>query len=163
MKRSFKRKSQPYTFERSWNYVLWLLSRRAYTVKQLRDKLGNKEALPDDIDRVIEKLIERKFVDDEAYADMYVRSRQRNKGPIKLRQELFHKGVAEDIVDKTVASLDTETQLETSADLLERNAWRFKKDDRRKNYAKAYAFLARRGFGSDVVKLALEQSGLFED
>ena len=119
--------------------------------------------MPDDIDRVIEKLIERKFVDDEAYADMYVRSRQRNKGPIKLRQELFHKGVAEDIVDKTVASLDAETQLETSADLLKRNAWRFKKDDKRKNYAKAYAFLARRGFGSDVVKLALEQSGLFED
>ena len=162
-RRKSNRKSKPYTYERSWNYVLWLLGHKAYTKAQLRKKLVSKEAEPEVVEQVMAKLEERKFVDDEGFADMYVRSRQKRKGRIALRRELYQKGVAEEIVDKTLEPLEAETQVETAAAILEKNAWRFRKGDRRKNHAKAYAFLARRGFTGDVVREALEQVDLSDE
>jgi len=141
--------------------VLWLLGRKPYTKKQLRDKLVKKEAEAEVIEQVMEKLERLKFVDDQGYADMYVRSRQKRKGRIALRRELFQKGVAEEIVDKTLEPFETETQVDTATSILIKNAWRFQKEDRRKSHAKAYAFLARRGFTSDVVREALEAADLF--
>ena len=157
-----RKKPKIYDAERSWNYCLWLLSRRAYTVKELRDKLVKKETKPEVIEQTLERLKERKFVNDADFAAMYVRSRQTQKGPIALRRELFRKGVAEEVVGESLSALDEDTQTETAAELLVKNAWRFNKDDPRKNYAKAYAFLARRGFGSDVVKRAIEESAVLE-
>ena len=158
-----RKPSKPYTYERSWNYVLWLLSRKAYTKKQLRDKLVRRAAEAEVIERVLDKLEERRFVDDETYADMYVRSRQKRKGRVALRRELFHKGVSEEIVDKTLEPLTEEDQIAAASAVLSKNAWRFTRDDARKTYAKAYAFLARRGFTSDVVKAALEEVALGEE
>ena len=158
-----RKSSKPYTYERSWNYVLWLLGRKAYTKAQLRKKLITKEAEPEVVERVMTRLEELKFVDDAGFAQMYVRGRQRRKGRIALKRELFQKGVAEEIVEKTLEPLEEEGQITTAAAILEKNAWRFNKDDARKNYAKAYAFLARRGFTSDVVRGALEQAKWEDD
>ena len=64
--------------------------------------------------------------------------------------------------------METDGQVESATVLLEKNAWRFKnkdpqKDDPRKNRAKAYAYLARRGFTGDVVKEALAAADLWGD
>lgn len=161
--RGNKKPKKPYDYARSWNYALWLLSERMYTGKQIRDKLVGKEVEPDILERVMSKLVASKFVDDEVYAQAYVRSRQSQKGPIALRQELFRKGVDQALVAKTLDSLDDESQLDTASSLLQKNKWRLNKDDPRKNYAKAYAFLARRGFGSDIVKKAITTSGVLDE
>ena len=163
MERKSKKKPKVYDAQRSWNYALWLLSRRAYTAREIRDKLVKKEATPEVVEETLARLIERKFVNDAEYAAMYVRSRKTQKGPLVLRQALFRKGVSEEVVSDTLLELDEDSQSETATDLLTKNVWRFNKDDPRKNYAKAYAFLARRGFGSDVVKRAIEASGIFDE
>ena len=146
-----------YPYERAWNYTLWLLGRQAYTTGQLRDKLTRKGATEDTVTEVLAKLAELKLVDDALYAEAFVRTRSRNKGAIRLRQELFRKGVAEPLVDKAVGELDEATQLESALVLAEKNLWRWKGEPRER-YAKAYAFLARRGFPVDVVRGALEQT-----
>ncbi len=159
-----KRKpSKPYTYERSWNYVLWLLGRKSYTRAQLREKLVKKEAEAEVVERVMLRLEDLHFVDDEAFAEAYVRSRQKQKGRIALRRDLYQKGVAEEVVDKTLEPLELAGQVEAATVLLEKNAWRFQKDDPRKNRAKAYAYLARRGFTGDVVKEALSKADLWDD
>ncbi len=146
-----------YPYKRAWNYALWLLGRQAYTTGQLKDKLTRKGATEDTVTRVIAKLVELKLVDDALYAEAFVRSRSRNKGAIRLRQELFRKGVAEPLVDKAVGELDEATQLENALALAEKNLWRWKGEPRER-YAKAYAFLARRGFPLEVVRGALAQT-----
>ncbi len=151
-----------YPFERAWNYVLWLLGRQAYTTGQLKDKLVRKGATEETVTRVLDKLLELKLVDDALYAEAFVRTRSRNKGAIRLRQELFRKGVAEPLVDKAVGNLDEATQLGSAVALAEKNRWRWKGEPRER-YAKAYAFLARRGFPVDVVRGALEQTLTPED
>ena len=139
--------------------MLWLLGRQAYTTGQLKDKLGRKGATEETVAKVLEKLTELKLVDDALYAEAFVRSRSRNKGAIRLRQELFRKGVAEPLVDKAVGELGEAAQLESALALAEKNLWRWKGEPRER-YAKAYAFLARRGFPVEVVRGVLEQTFL---
>ena len=146
-----------YPYARAWNYTLWLLGRQAYTTGQLRDKLTRKGATDETVSRVLEKLVELKLVDDALYAETFVRTRSRTKGAIRLRQELFHKGVAEPLVEKAVGGLGEAAQLESATALAQKNLWRWKGEPRER-YAKAYAFLARRGFPVDVVRGALEQT-----
>ncbi len=149
-----------YPFERAWSYALWLLGRQAYTTGQLRERLGRKGATEETTERVMAKLADLKLIDDALYAENFVRSRSRTKGAIRLRQELFHKGLGEALVDEAVGNLDEETQLESARALVEKNLWRWKGEPRER-YAKAYAFLARRGFPVDVVREALEAA--FDD
>lgn len=151
-----------YPYERAWNYTLWLLGRQAYTTGQLRDKLRRKGATDETVERVLGRLVDLKLVDDALYAETFVRTRSRNKGALRLRQELFHKGVAEALVEKAVGGLDEKTQLESALALTEKNLWRWKGEPRER-YAKAYAFLARRGFPVDVVREALAQAFSDED
>ena len=146
-----------YPYERAWNYTLWLLGRQAYTTGQLKDKLIRKGATEATVTRVLSKLTELKLVDDALYAEAFVRSRSRSKGAIRLRQELFRKGVAAPLVDKAVGELDESTQLETALSLTQKNLWRWQGEPRER-YAKAYAFLARRGFPLEVVRGALGQT-----
>jgi regulatory protein len=146
-----------YPYARAWSYALWLLGRQAYTTGQLRDKLARKGASADTTERVLAKLTELKLVDDALYAETFVRTRSAAKGTIRLRQELFHKGVAAPLVDRAVGALDEAAQLESASALAQKNLWRWRGEPRAR-YAKAYAFLARRGFPADIVREALEQS-----
>ena len=154
------RKDRPYTYERAWNYALWLLSRKAYTEGELRTKLARKRAAEDDVERILEKLRGYAFVDDALYAERYVRDRGGRKGEIALRQELRRKGVAEAEIAEALEPLDDASQLAAAAALLSRNAWRFDKGDPPRDRARAFAFLARRGYGAGVARAALERSGL---
>ena len=147
-----------YDYSRSWNYVLWLLGRKMYTEAQLRDKLRRKEAEAETIERVMARLKELKFLDDAGFAEAYVNSRRGKKGRLALKQELFQKGIAETLVEETLEPLDTETQVQAALGVLEKQTWRFQKAPPEKRRAKAYAFLARRGFTGDVVREALERS-----
>ena len=146
-----------YPYARAWNYALWLLGRQAYTTGQLKDKLGRKGATEETVTKVLDKLLELKLVDDALYAEAFVRSRSRSKGAIRLRQELFRKGVAEPLVDKAVGELGEDAQLTSALALAQKNLWRWKGEPRER-YAKAYAFLARRGFPVEVVREALGQA-----
>jgi SOS response regulatory protein OraA/RecX len=56
-----------------------------------------------------------------------------------------------------VGVLDEATQLGSAAALVQKNLWRWRGEPRAR-YAKAYAFLARRGFPADIVRRALEQT-----
>jgi regulatory protein len=149
-----KRKSKPYTLERAWNYVLWLLSRQAYTKAQIKEKLLKKAVASDIISRM---------VDDASYAEQYVQSRQKRKGRIALKCELQLKGVEEEVITETLAELGDEAQIETGLELLKKQLPRIQKEEVRKRYGKAYTFLARRGFPSDVIRKTLEQVNLEEE
>ncbi len=160
---SKKKKAKIYDYKRSFNYCIWLLSRRAYTEKGLVDKLKKKEATSEVIEQVTKKLKEIKYLNDEVYTEMYINSRKRSKGANAIRSELWRKGVSEEIIESALSELSSELQLETAINIVLREKWRFTKGDVRKDKARAYAFLARRGFNSDITKAALEKSNLFPE
>lgn len=151
-----------YDYDRAISYTLWLLGRRDYSEKELRDRLARKGAEPADVDRVIERLADLGLVDDAKYAAAFVRSRRRKKGAFAIRRELRRKGIEGMAADRALEPLTEDAQLATAVRLLDKHAWRFAAADDRAR-ARAYAFLARRGFPPDVAGAALRTCELFDE
>lgn len=179
---------RPLDRDRAWTYLLYLLSRRDYTVAELATKLRRRE-LPDDIaEALLARLQELRLADDERYAEHYVASRSRARGRMALRGELRRKGVDPTVVDRELQPLSDRQQVEAAAGLLTRSAWRYRPgsladragrrldsgaaaepndaDERRtamKERARAFAFLARRGFTAEAANAAIAALGWWQD
>ncbi len=65
---------------------------------------------PEDIEKVLQKLIDQRFIDDERYTSAYVREKTgfSGWGAYKIRNFLNAKGIAREIVDAALADLDPE-------------------------------------------------------
>ena len=118
----------PYDYDRALSYTLWLLGRRDYSEKELRDRLARKDTAPADIDRVVGRLAELDLIDDEKVARLVVRSKRRKKGIFALRQALRRKGIEGEAARKALEPVTDASQLAAAQRILERQAWRF--DDR---------------------------------
>jgi SOS response regulatory protein OraA/RecX len=51
-----------------YNRALFLLGRRAYSSHKLREKL-KKDFTPESIERCIQQLVQKKYIDDDAYLE----------------------------------------------------------------------------------------------
>lgn len=71
---------------------------------------------------VLQKLIDSKFIDDRRYAEAFVRDKMRFSGwgAFKLRSALHAKGIAGEIVDEVLRSLDRDNMADRLRDRLER-------------------------------------------
>lgn len=157
-RRGRRENAEPYDAKRALSYCMWLLGRRMYTEAQLRDKLRGKGTSDADIDATLARLRELHLTDDGAFAEAFVRGRKRKKGRIALRRDLRVKGVGERDIEAALEPLDDDAQIATAAAIVAKHAWRFDSGDARRDRAKAYAFLARRGFRSEVAQRALERA-----
>lgn len=138
------------------SYCLWLLGRRAHTEAELRERLERKEVAPETITRILGRLADWGYVNDAEFSRQFVRSRKRRYGTLRLRSELRRKGVEEETAEQALSRLADADQLAAAASLLERNAWRFRRSgDPQRERARAWAFLARRGFPPPVVAEAV--------
>ncbi len=147
--------NKPLDEKQSWNYLLLLLGRQAYTEKQLYQKLSQKNVDETLINKLILKLQSLNLLDDGLYAKQYIASRKKKKGPQILKRELSQKGVAEELIEQGLSELDDESQFQAVVALLEKHSWQFK-GDKFKKRQKAYAFLVRRGFSAGIIAKALE-------
>lgn len=186
-------RGRPLEPERAWSYLLYLLSRRDYTVAQLAEKLRRRGLSDDHAAPLLERLQELGLADDERYAEHYVASRRAARGRIALRRELRHKGVDPGVVERELEPLSPGQQREAAADLLRRSAWRYRpgslaergrtdgaSGDRpeadsdaedpwtarrtaARERARAFAFLARRGFTAETAEAAIAALGWWQD
>lgn len=141
--------------------ALHLLAYRPRTRMELRRRLLRKSFSEDAVDACVEWLAERGWIDDEAFAEGYVRDRVRLKprGPARLTQELRARGVEADTAREVIR--DVLDQEEVSEIELAREAakgWRAREGEPlRKSRARLYAFLGRRGFGGEALRAVLEE------
>jgi len=138
--------------------ALHLLARRELTVKQLRERLIDREHDRDDIDRAVEHLLETKALDDTRVAAAYVRTalKVKGRGRLRIQRELQEMGIERDVATNALA--------EAFGDVDERAliAAAIKKKLRGKpkistsaEYARVYQFLMRQGFSPAGVNAAL--------
>jgi len=128
-----------------------LLSRREHAVAELRRKLIDKGFDEIFVVEALVQLVEDGLLSDARYAESYVRFRM-NKGfgPVRIREELRQRGVANELVNECVDFQDR-CWIENAKD-----AWRkrfggeFPGD--MKARAKQLQFLQYRGFTSDQTK-----------
>lgn len=120
-----------------------------------RNKTPSKELPPildEDIDAVLERLIERGYLDDEKFAAYYLENRHASKGASLrlLHRELKQKGIADDVIESAFAASSRDDASEIEKMIKKK---RDKYDDE-----KLIAYLVRHGFSYDLAKSAVAKS-----
>ncbi len=137
-------------YARARDAALRYLATRPRSTAEVRQHLTRKGFDENTVQRVLERLQEWGYLDDEAFARAWVQDRERfrPRGLMALRQELRRKGVNEEIIERVLAEVDPEASARAAlAPRLQR--WRHL--DWRTFRKKAGEFLARRGFSYDII------------
>jgi regulatory protein len=138
------------------------LEARPRSVVEVRRRLTWAGYRPPLVEGAVERLLELGMLDDRAFAEAWItsRDRARPRGERVLRQELLQKGIDRALIDELLEERRTgeegeatEPDHEAARRLLERNARSLDRvADPRQRRARAYALLARNGFDPDVCR-----------
>jgi regulatory protein len=138
------------------------LEARPRSIVEVRRRLTAAGYQPALVDGAIERLLELGMLDDRAFAEAWIasRDRARPRGERVLRRELVQKGVDRALIDELLEDRRTgehgeatEPDIEAARRLLERNARSLARvADARQRRARAYALLARNGFDPDICR-----------
>jgi regulatory protein len=141
------------------NLAFFYLKFRPRTIKETRNYLYKKVRTThwshEAVDKVIDHLIELKFLDDKTFIDYLVNSRTKVKGIYAIKQELNRFGVDRELVDEYFSN--TEINEEELAEKILTSRWpRLKSLPKQKRFEKALSLLQRRGFNYETSKKAIE-------
>ena len=105
----------------------------------------------DDIERAIKRLLDKGYLDDREFAEWFIENRFINKGVshTRLRQELYKKGIDNDIVDELLdnSSRDEATEIKKV----------IQKKTSKLNPEKMLAYLVRHGFSYDLSRELIDE------
>lgn len=104
-------------YDKEWDvyYVgLKALKSRFKSTKELRDYLIRKEYPYDLVNNAVEKLLKQGYLNDELFAKSYINNQMvtSSRGPIKISNDLFSKGISQSIVNKEIEVFTEEIQFE---------------------------------------------------
>ncbi|GAB3621760.1 hypothetical protein GCM10027417_30220 [Glutamicibacter endophyticus] len=90
------------------------------TLKQLKDKLLEKECPEAIADEVLERYVEVKLVDDERFAKGWVTARARSRGLARgaIRRELRTKGIDDELAAEALEQIDDAAEEERARELV---------------------------------------------
>ncbi|MCE3553782.1 recombination regulator RecX [Pseudonocardia sp. RS11V-5] len=151
---------------------LRLLTDRARSKHELATKLRQRGIADEIADKVLERFDEVGLIDDQAFADAWVRSRHRARGLGRraIAQELRRKGVAKEIADTALTEVDDAAEEQRARDLVDRRLRTMTvsgPEDRQRAGRRLLGMLARKGYPPPiayrVVRTALAEHGAEED
>ncbi|MBQ3430936.1 regulatory protein RecX [Candidatus Saccharibacteria bacterium] len=118
------------------------LKREEYKIQTKERRLFSEE----DAEKVIAKLVEKKYVDDYRFAEWYIEARSAKKGISlrRLKDELGRKGVSRAIVDELIEKSDRDDE-EEAKKIIRKKGGRVKPD-------KLLRYLATHGFDYEMSK-----------
>lgn len=152
----------PEQFEKYLARTYRYLGVRNRSEKEIRDYLNKKKAPQEVIEQIIKRLYEYKFLNDEAFARSWVRSRARSRprGRRLLEIELKQKGIEKDLIEKVLNEENEEIpdELTQAKNLIGKRIEKLRDAPRQEIYNKVGAFLARRGYGWETIKRAIDDA-----
>lgn len=138
--------------------ALKYISIKARTEFELRQKMKTLQHEYEIIDKIVEDFKEKKYLDDQEYAEMYVRDfvNFKKDGIFKLKRNLLQKGVNSEIMDFIIEKyVSLEDQFEKALKLGKRKFdFLGNKENKRE---KIYRFLVQKGFEGTVISKVLRK------
>ena len=150
----------PRQYPMALNDAVALLAQRARASGEIRQKLRRKLYMEDTIEMVIYKLEKERLMDDEAFARDWAASRARCQiGRSRIVRELRMKGISQEMAENALAELDEEEGDEAAVALARKLLRRYSGEtDERKSMQKMLAAMARRGYGYEDSREAIERA-----
>jgi len=140
-------------YEAALNRAAALCSSQEQCASHIRLKLSSWKVSDQDAEKILQLLIKEKFLDDQRYANFYVRDKFRFNGwgKIKLTMMLRQKEIPESIIEEALNQLDPELYKDTCRRLISEKAATLKESNPYKRKGKLFRFAAQRGFESDLI------------
>ena len=148
-------------FEKNYNLVLRFLSFRPRSEKEVMDYLKKKKVDLSIVQKIIGKLKEHRFINDEEFTRIWVQQRTKIK-PRALRvikRELIEKGIEKEKIEELLTSCENEipSDFQKAFALAQKRVRKFKNLDKNKFFEKMGRFLASKGFNYDIIKDVIKQ------
>ena len=122
-------------------------------VKDVRDKLKTFDIPEEDKKKILDYLLDNRFVNDERYAKAFVRGKvnQSGWGINKIRFHLIQKGIDKDIIDEALGQTDEEAYRQRLIEILKTKAKTVKADSDFEKKRKLAAYAMQKGFEGSLV------------
>ncbi len=149
-------------FQKAYEKAAAICARQEQCVSMVRDKLLKWEVEEADRVKILDRLVEEEFINEERYTGFFVRDKARfNRwGKTKITWQLRLKGIAPEMIHEALASVPTDEYNNNLLDLLRQKKRQLRMDDPYKRKASLLRFAASRGFGFDEIKRALDVVGI---
>jgi regulatory protein len=139
-------------YRQARDYALLLLTYKARTRAELKQRLDRKTFSPEVVQAVLAKLEEKKVIDDARFAQGFTDDRINigHKGIWRVRAELVKRGVAREQIDEALAAAPDEAQ--AAREVMEQYSKRYARLEPDVRKRRLYALLARRGFSVETIR-----------
>lgn len=142
---------------KAYNRALRFLSYRSRSQVEMERYLRDKGYAPEVVSETVDRLVRENYVDDEAFAQDWLASRERYRPRSRhaLRYELRQKGIADEVIEATLADVDEDASAWAA---VERKLERWKNLSEEEFKKKILGFLGRRGFNYETARSVLDRA-----
>ena len=132
---------------------------KIYTKSEMERQLERESFSADAIETSIAELIRSGHIRDRKYAENWIVRRQKSnpRGKTLLKRELVDRGIDKETAEQVVAQVETEDETKVALQIAQKRAKQYKRLPTHVAKRRLHGFLARRGFGSDIVRQVLAQ------
>ncbi|MBU3851528.1 MAG: recombination regulator RecX [Candidatus Paralactobacillus gallistercoris] len=151
--------------DKAYNLALNYLSRQLRTVYEVMTYLHQHDVTHDVACAVVKRLCEQHYLNDQNYADSFVRTMYHtsDKGPYIIQRKLKQKHVADAVIAQALLQFDESRQLLNATTSVNKLAQHYRHDAFKTQQRKIYQALINKGYSSDIVKQAIAQADLQVD
>ena len=132
---------------------------RTYTKSEMERRLAREGFSAEAVETVVAELIDSGHIRDRKYAENWVvrRLKSNPRGKTLLKHELLDRGVDRETAEQVVAQVETENEASLALQLAQKRVRQYQRLPIHVAKRRLHGFLARRGFGSEIVRQVLEQ------
>ena len=135
-----------------------LCAQAEHCEQEMRDKMKRWEIDKAVQDRILQRLIEERYIDNERYARAFVKDKIRyNKwGRRKVQQALWMKRIDQDIQQRVLDEIEEKEYLDVLRPLLKQKRKSIKADSDYELNQKLVRFALSRGFTFDIIRQCID-------
>ena len=151
-------KKKPITEQEALQKLSALCARAEHSSGEMLEKMRRWQLSEDARERVLDRLIDENFVDDERFARLFVREKIRfdRWGRRKIEQALYQKGVASDISRRVLDEVYDEAYVAELKKLIAAKRRSVQAESDYEMRAKLTKYALGRGFGYNVIRQCID-------
>ena len=151
-------KKKPITEQEALQKLSALCARAEHSSGEMLEKMRRWQLSEDARERVLDRLIDEKFVDDERFARLFVREKIRfdRWGRRKIEQALYQKGVTSDISRRVLDEVDDEAYVAELKKLIAAKRRSVQAESDYEMRAKLTKYALGRGFDYNVIRQCID-------
>ena len=154
-----KKPAQPLTPDQVLDKMAKYCAYQERCVKDVRDKLKTFDLPQTEKDKILDYLLDNRFVNDERFAKSFVRGKvnQSGWGLNKIRFHLVQKGITKELIDEALGQTDEEVYRQRLIDILRTKSKTVKAENDFEKKRKLAAYAIQKGFEGSLVWEVLKE------